>query len=533
MASETHGLASRVPPAIVVLCSIILMMLWGALTFEIDRSEKSAIKQARSDVDNLTIAFKDDVKRTVGAIDQVMLTIITENEESGDTYHIPTWVENSPLLYGISVQVAMIGPDGFMRASTLDRIDRDNISDRPYFRYHLDPSAPQPYISVPMNEHNSRKLAIEISRRITRRDGSFGGVTVVSIDPFYFSRFFEKVDLGQDGVVVLVGRDGIIRARHGRNGGEIGRNVSATALFQKIRRSDNGFALVRSKLDGIERAYAYAAVPDYPLLVIVGLALDDVLMPIRGQRNKAIAVGAILSLVILTLGWFLARETRRRRERELTALAEETNQKILLDTALNNMRHALLMFNRDGRAVVISRNYVEMYGLSPDEAKLGCTVRELLEQRAANGTLLGDVDSYIVNNFVTDRLIDGTFDLPDGRSIRVMNRFMDGGGWVSIHEDVTEQRKAEGALKKALAEAQLARQEATAAHTRLREAFDVVPEGLALFDAQDRYVMWNMRCAELYERAPNAIQVGARFEHVLRAGLAHGQYPEAEGQQQP
>jgi PAS domain S-box-containing protein len=532
MARETHELASRVPLAIVVLCSIILTMLWGALTFEIHRSEKSAIKQASSDVDNLTIAFRDDVKRTVGAIDQVMLTIIAENEESGDTYHIPTWVENSPLLYGISVQVAMIGPDGIMRASTLDSIDRDNISDRPYFRYHLDPSAPQPYISAPMDERNSRKWAIEISRRITRSDGSFGGVTVVSIDPFYFSRFFEKVDLGEDGVIGLVGRDGIIRARHGRNSGEIGRNVSASALFQQMQRSDNGSALVRSALDGVERVYAFAAVPDYPLLVIAGLAQDDVLMPIRGQRNKAIVVGAILSLVIVTLGWFLARENMRRRERELTVLAEETNQKILLDTALNNMRHALLMFNRDGRAVVISRNYVEMYGLSPDEAKLGCTVRELLEQRAANGTLLGDVDSYIVNNFVADRLIDGTFDLPDGRSIRVMNRFMEGGGWVSIHEDVTEQRRAEAALKKALAEAQLARQEATAAHTRLREAFDVVPEGLALFDAQDRYVMWNKRCAELYERVPSAIQVGTHFEDELRAGLAHGQYPEAAGREE-
>ena len=49
----------------------------------------------------------------------------------------------------------------------------------------------------------SGKLSIQITRRVTRKDGSFAGVVVVSIDPLYFSKFFDKVDLGQNGVVAL------------------------------------------------------------------------------------------------------------------------------------------------------------------------------------------------------------------------------------------------------------------------------------------------------------------------------------------
>jgi PAS domain S-box-containing protein len=207
-------------------------------------------------------------------------------------------------------------------------------------------------------------------------------------------------------------------------------------------------------------------------------------------------------------------------------------QKHQLDTALNNMRHGLLMFGSDSRVVVINQSYLKMYGLSPEQAKPGRTARELLELRAANSTFAGDIDAYLTNQIIQGGKVDAVFEIPDGRSIRVVNRFMDDGGWVSIHEEVTRQRKAEVALEKALAESARAEKEATAAHARLRDAFEVVPGGLTLFDAEDRYVMWNQRYAELYALTPGAIKVGARFEDALRAGLAAGRYPEASGREQ-
>src|SRR5438445_11769839 len=49
-------------------------------------------------------------------------------------------------------------------------------------------------------------------------------------------------------------------------------------------------------------------------------------------------------------------------------------------------------------------------------------------------------------------------------------------------------------------------------HQRLVDAFDVFPEGVALFDAQDRYVMWNRRYAEIYAASADAIVAGKSFE---------------------
>lgn len=532
--SKDNASVARLPVGIIVLSAAIVAVVWAALIFDIDRSEKSAIRQAGSDAGNLAMAFRENVGRTVSAIDQMMIAIIAETNEFGKQYQIPAWVENSPLLRGMGVQVSISGPRGIMIASTLGSSERVDISDRPHFKYHLDPSAPEPYISVPVIGRNSGKWSIQITRRITLQDGSFGGVIVVSIDPLYFTQFFESVDLGRNGAVDLVGRDGIVRARRAHNGQEIGQNVGDTALFKRAQTSNTGTEIVRSKLDGITRVFGYASVPDYPLVVIVGLGLDDVLAPARRQRDIYLALGGFLTLIIVSLSWFLGRETKRRRERELATVAAEKvrDQKARLDTAVNNMRHGLLMFDRNGRLVVVNRSYVEIYRLSPETVKPGCTVRELLEQRTANGTFTGSIDDYIEHHFVREHVVDTIIEISDGRSIRVVNRFMDNGGWVSVHEDVTQRRKAELALEQALTEAERAGKEASDAHSRLYEAFEVVPEGLALFDADDRYVMWNRRYAELYSLDENVIEVGRRFKDVLRAGLAAGQYSEALGREQ-
>jgi hypothetical protein len=146
---------ARLPLGIIALCAVIVAMLWAALIFDIDRSEKSALKRAGSDAGNLAIAFRENARRTVSAIDQLMLTILTENRETGDEYDIPTWVKTSPLLKGMSVQVSIARADGIMVDSTLANTGHVDISDRPHFLYHRDLSAPEPYISTPVIGRNS------------------------------------------------------------------------------------------------------------------------------------------------------------------------------------------------------------------------------------------------------------------------------------------------------------------------------------------------------------------------------------------
>jgi diguanylate cyclase (GGDEF)-like protein len=73
---------------------------------------------------------------------------------------------------------------------------------------------------------------------------------------------------------------------------------------------------------------------------------------------------------------------------------------------------------------------------------------------------------------------------------------------------------------------------ARAAHAYLTAALDVVPEGLAIFDKDDRLVLWNRQYPKLYASNAAAIVQGARFDDILRAGLRHRQYADAVGREE-
>jgi diguanylate cyclase (GGDEF)-like protein len=130
----------------------------------------------------------------------------------------------------------------------------------------------------------------------------------------------------------------------------------------------------------------------------------------------------------------------RQREEELRA------QNLRFDAALNNMSQALLMFDSSARLVISNHRYEEMYRLSPEMVEPGCPLRQLLQHRRDNGTFADDPDSYIENLMTViaqGKTWSQMTELPDGRTISVLNHPMAGGGWVATHEDITERRRAE------------------------------------------------------------------------------------------
>ena len=114
-----------------------------------------------------------------------------------------------------------------------------------------------------------------------------------------------------------------------------------------------------------------------------------------------------------------------------------------LTDALNHMSQGLCMFNAAGRIVVCNRQYLNMYKLSPDVVKPGCTLLRLLEHRKETGLLTYDPAKYCKDIMVGIKAGSTSkwfIEASDGRKVHAINSPMPGGGWVSTHEDVTEQQ---------------------------------------------------------------------------------------------
>jgi methyl-accepting chemotaxis protein len=120
-------------------------------------------------------------------------------------------------------------------------------------------------------------------------------------------------------------------------------------------------------------------------------------------------------------------------------------QNLRLQTAFNNLAHGLCMFDAAGRLLICNEPFMQMYNLSPDVVRPGITLLDYLKHRAATGSFGGDPRQYhddIMQQMTKGGRITREGALPNGRIISVMNQSMAGGGWVGVHEDVTERRRA-------------------------------------------------------------------------------------------
>jgi len=74
-----------------------------------------------------------------------------------------------------------------------------------------------------------------------------------------------------------------------------------------------------------------------------------------------------------------------------------------LNDRVNNMSQGLCMFDASARLVVGNKRYLEIYGLSPEKTKPGCSLRDLIKQRIDSGTFSGDPDKYIAATMQENR----------------------------------------------------------------------------------------------------------------------------------
>ena len=121
----------------------------------------------------------------------------------------------------------------------------------------------------------------------------------------------------------------------------------------------------------------------------------------------------------------------------------------LLSTVLNNMSQGVLLFDAEARLIFCSQRYFEIYGLSKEAAKPGCTLRDLLNHRIQAGTFSDDPEDYIsmlMGCIAEGRTTTSIANLSDGRVISIVSKPVADGGWLATHEDVTERQSAQARI---------------------------------------------------------------------------------------
>jgi signal transduction histidine kinase/CheY-like chemotaxis protein len=193
-----------------------------------------------------------------------------------------------------------------------------DYSQRSYFSHHRDRAASGRYVSEPFQGRITGRWAFAVSEPIRDRAGRFAGVVAALVDIEYFDRLYRLLDLGEEGFVSLLTRDGMLVTRVPPRPDLFGKKVAETEASAQVALDARFSGWSISAVDPqIRVLMSIAPIVDSSLVVAVGAPERTVLAPWRTEAARVIARTLLTSAAMIALLWLAARELTRRAQADL------------------------------------------------------------------------------------------------------------------------------------------------------------------------------------------------------------------------
>jgi len=368
-----HGrYLTRTGVAVVVACIALLALVWIVTLECVSYEREQAIQNAIRHTANLAVAFEEHTIRTLRGLDRVVRLIKRGAELSGNTLDREYLIQEGAVDLSVITTAAAVNEHGEVILS-MTRSEGARVADRDYFQYHRDNPSSDLRIGKPQTGRITGRPAIHLTRRIEHSDGTFGGVALVAVDPDYFVNFYNVVDLGRDGLVVLVGTDGIERARATGSMQAAGQDMRSGTLFRHLAASPVGNLETIGRTDGVRRYMSYRTVKDFPLVVAVAMSQEEVLQDFRGRHYNYLLGASLTTILTVIFGFGLVVALHRQKLAMESAMRGEAALKeseYRLDLALEASGLAVWNYDFVTGEVRFDRHWWAILGYSPDDVPL-------------------------------------------------------------------------------------------------------------------------------------------------------------------
>ena len=350
------------------------------------------------------------------------------------------------------------------------QIPRGSVSDRNYFTQLRDNPAVGLYIDNAMKGLIDKQWVWPFGRRINTSSGTFVGVVFLRIRTTEIENLLREFQLDSKGVIEIRDKDFGLVARYqlgGSNEVPIGDRTVPNTLRETLKTHPlEGFYTVDAgdSIDGVSRTYAYHRNPKYQFLVNVGLDRDDVL----GFWHQHVWIASVLLCVCIAsvLAVILVR-----RKALLQEEASSQEGDILRRGIIDAIRDEVAVLDRYGVITAVNQpwlSFARSYGLATESTplKIGIGVNYLDVCQVAIDSTKDDYAfralegiKAVLNRQVPSFTMDYPCDGSEGQewfTMVVTPLNLPSGGVVVAHNNVTESKLAEVALRSAKAEAELA-----------------------------------------------------------------------------
>ncbi|HUD88466.1 MAG TPA: EAL domain-containing protein [Xanthobacteraceae bacterium] len=446
------------PIRYLILCGVTLIAaIVVGTAIMVDNLRDRALFDSQRELKNTALILAEQIDRSFQAVDLVQSSVIEKIQSLG----IASSEDYARRMSGEDVQqmlkastsglvqiyaISLINADGrLINFSRFWPVPHISVADRKFFTALKSDPRMTSFISIPGHNRTDRAWTLFLTRKVTSANGEFLGLVLGAVELSFFDKLFDSISLGEGSSIALYRSDGILLTRFPQAESFIGKVF--TSPLNALGGGDSATIRFVGQIGGKDRLLAVHRLADFPMFISVGVDTSAALAIWQKEKNTLLGAGALAALTVAIMFLLIVRQQTRAHNVSMQSLALEKQR---LDAALNNMSQGLIMFDAAERIVVCNDLYIEMYGLSREIVKPGCSFAELLQYRAEAGKFVHhDIERYradLLAAMAQGKVMSSILDTADGREVLVTNSPMAAGGRVATHNDITERRRAEAKI---------------------------------------------------------------------------------------
>ncbi|HEY4072176.1 MAG TPA: EAL domain-containing protein [Herbaspirillum sp.] len=353
--------------AIALIGLLLSAGIWGYTISHVRNEAATAVTSEVERNENLALALEEQTIRIIRNIDQLLLIIKDQVEQTGSSPSVSRLIAGKIIDSETYTFAGVTNAHGDIIATAQPTLPA-NLGDRDYFQEQRHNTDHHLVISKPRIGRFSGRRVILFSRRVDKPDGSFGGVVIIGIDPRVFTKLYEKPRLPPSAVIALLKNDGIILARRIGLYSIAETEIHNADLLARIHGTPGGFSF-KTALAGATRFVSARILADYNLTVTIGTVESEVLANAR-RKGRDLYIEAMFETAFVWLFCGILATILMRQRRSETHIR---NQAALLDKA----RDAIIVRTLTHKIVYWNKGAERLYGWSAEEA-IGQQISALL-----------------------------------------------------------------------------------------------------------------------------------------------------------
>lgn len=303
------GIARSSGNVYLITGAMLSVLMWMVSYNIVAMEEEERFKDAEAQAKQIAVFFERHVVGIFQYGDAYLKLVRREYVQHYDLAQIEQLMAEVPLNKSIASHITIIDENGIPLMVSGHKIKAGTTArDRDYFKFQQQAEGDDLLVSKMHMGRNSGKLIVRLVRRFEKPGGEFGGVMFVALEASHITDFFNTMQMGPQSSATLVGKDKFVRSRSSYGPRGPGQDISGSQIWKRLEESPTGQYLQTSVVDDVTREYAYREVPGFPLIVAIGLAIDDFKAANAVERVRIYSISLLATLLIAGSTFFLYRQ---------------------------------------------------------------------------------------------------------------------------------------------------------------------------------------------------------------------------------